>query len=34
MEDRTGVNTISHAFDNFIEYIRLQIGFALGSKCG
>jgi hypothetical protein len=34
MERVPGVNTISHGIDNFLEYIRLQIGFALGTKCG
>jgi len=32
MEGGLDVNTISHSIDNFLEYIRLQIGFALGAK--
>ena len=33
MQRVPGVNTISHSIDNFIEYIRLQFGFALSTKC-
>ncbi len=32
MEHVPGVNTRCHNINNFIEYIRLQIGFALGAK--
>jgi hypothetical protein len=31
MQRVPGVNTISHSIDNFLEYIPLQIGFALGT---
>jgi hypothetical protein len=34
MEGGLDVNTIRHGIDNFLEYIRLQIGLALGTKCG
>lgn len=32
MEHVPGVNIISHSIDNFLEYMRLQIGFALGAR--
>ena len=34
MEGGLDVNTIRHGIDNFLEYIRLQIGFAFGAEWG